>query len=68
MPGTSGFNGEHMILLGAFEKNWIMAVCVGIGPILAAAYFLRFYQRGFLGDAPEDQGQTRSRIWLAMSA
>lgn len=53
MPGTSGFNGEHMVLLGAFEKHWLMAVCVGIGPILAAAYFLRFYQRGFLNDAPE---------------
>ena len=53
MPGTSGFNGEHMVLLGAFQQHWLMAVCVGIGPILAAAYFLRFYQRGFLGDAPE---------------
>ena len=53
MPGTSGFNGEHMVLLGAFERHWLMAICVGIGPILAAAYFLKFYQRAFLGDAPE---------------
>ena len=53
MPGTSGFNGEHMILLGAFERHWLMAVCVGIGPILAAAYFLRYYQRAFLGNASE---------------
>ena len=28
-----------------------MALCVGIGPILAAAYFLRYYLRAFLGDA-----------------
>ena len=52
MPGTSGFNGEHMVMLGAFEKHWLMALCVGIGPILAAAYFLRYYLRAFLGDAP----------------
>lgn len=51
MPGTSGFNGEHMVLLGAFEKHWLMAVCVAIGPVLAAAYFLRFYQQAFLGEA-----------------
>ncbi len=51
MPGTSGFNGEHMVMLGAFEKHWLMAVCVGIGPILAAAYFLRYYLRAFLGEA-----------------
>ena len=29
MPGTSGFNGEHMMMLGAFEKHWLMALCVG---------------------------------------
>ena len=51
MPGTSGFNGEHMVMLGAFEKHWLMAVCVGIGPILAAAYFLRYYLSAFLGEA-----------------
>ena len=54
MPGTSGFNGEHMVLLGAFEKHWFMAICVGIGPILAAAYFLRYYQRAFLSEAVEE--------------
>ncbi|KMW59929.1 NADH-ubiquinone oxidoreductase chain M [Candidatus Rhodobacter oscarellae] len=60
MPGTSGFNGEHMVLLGAFEKHWLMAVCVGIGPVLAAAYFLRFYQRGFLGEpAKTESGEER---------
>ena len=58
MPGTSGFNGEHLILLGAYEKHWLMALCVGIGPILAAAYFLRYYQRAFLGEAsPETENK-----------
>lgn len=47
MPGTSGFNGEHLILLGGFQKHWLLAVFVGIGPVLAAAYFLRYYQAAF---------------------
>lgn len=62
MPGTSGFNGEHMILLGAFEQHWIMAICVGIGPVLAAAYFLRFYQGGFLGEAKSDSADSMSDL------
>jgi len=49
MPGTSGFNGEHLVMLGAFKKNWIMAVFVGLGTLLTAAYFLWYYQRAFLG-------------------
>ena len=51
MPGTSGFNGEHLVMLGAFKKDWMMAVAVGIGTVLTAAYFLWYYQRAFLGTA-----------------
>jgi NADH-quinone oxidoreductase subunit M len=50
MPGTSGFNGEHLVMLGAFKKHWLMAVGVGLGTMLTAAYFLWYYQRAFLGD------------------
>ena len=49
MPGTSGFNGEHLVMLGAFQKHWVMALAVGIGTLLTAAYFLWYYQRAFLG-------------------
>jgi NADH-quinone oxidoreductase subunit M len=49
MPGTSGFNGEHLVMLGAFKKHWVMALFVGIGTFLTAAYFLWYYQRAFLG-------------------
>jgi len=48
MPGTSGFNGEHLVMLGAFQKHWVMAVFVGLGTLLTAAYFLWYYQRAFL--------------------
>ncbi len=53
MPGTSGFNGEHLVMLGAFQKHWVMAVFVGLGTLLTAAYFLWYYQRAFLGDPPK---------------
>jgi len=56
MPGTSGFNGEHLVMIGAFKKHWVMAVFVGLGTMLTAAYFLWYYQRAFLGkhNGPEN--------------
>lgn len=54
MPGTSGFNGEHLVMMGALEVHWLMALAVGLGTVLGAAYFLRYYQRAFMRDLPED--------------
>lgn len=62
MPGTSGFNGEHLVMLGAFKKHWVMAVFVGLGTMLTAAYFLWYYQRAFLGDAVETEGDDRKKF------
>jgi len=62
MPGTSGFNGEHLVMLGAFKQHWLMAVAVGMGTLLTAAYFLWFYQRAFLGDAAQPDRQDRARF------
>ena len=50
MPGTSGFNGEHLVMIGAFKVHWSMALVTGAGTVLAAMYFLSYYQRAFLGD------------------
>lgn len=58
MPGTSGFNGEHLVMLGAFKKHWLMAVAVGAGTFLTAAYFLWYYQRAFLGDTSSGVAST----------
>lgn len=49
MPGTNGFNGEHLVMIGAFRVHWFMALSVGAGTVLGAAYFLWYYQRAFLG-------------------
>jgi len=50
LPGTNGFNGEHLIMLGAYEAHWAMALMSGLGVFLTAAYLIRYFQRAFLGD------------------
>ena len=53
LPGTGGFNGEHLILIGAYEVGWTMALAVGTGTVLTAAYLLWYFQRGFMGPDPD---------------
>ncbi|MBA2769306.1 MAG: NADH-quinone oxidoreductase subunit M [Sporichthyaceae bacterium] len=49
LPGTIGFPGEFLVLLGAFRAQaWLAAVAV-LTVILTAAYVLLFYQRAFHG-------------------
>ena len=49
LPGTSGFVGEILILLGAFQKNFLVAILAAIGVILGAAYMLWMYKRVIFG-------------------
>ena len=49
MPGTSGFLGEFLTLLGAFQAHWAIAAVAVLGVILSAAYFLWYYERAFFG-------------------
>jgi NADH-quinone oxidoreductase subunit M len=51
LPGTNGFVGEFLILLGAFESNlrWF-AVFGTTGVILAAVYMLWMFQRVMVGE------------------
>jgi len=50
LPGTSGFIGEFLILLGAFQKNFMVAAIASSGVILAAAYMLWLYKRVIFGN------------------
>ena len=54
VPGTSGFPGEFLILLGAFDANWAVAAVAVLGIILNAALFLRYFERAFLGPVTRD--------------
>jgi NADH-quinone oxidoreductase subunit M len=49
LPGTSGFIGEILVLIGAFQKNFLVAILASIGVILGAAYMLWLYKRVILG-------------------
>jgi len=49
LPGTSGFVGEILILLGIFQKNFLAAILASIGIILGAAYMLWLYKRVIFG-------------------
>tara|TARA_B100000579_G_C22339401_1_gene624209 strand:- start:195 stop:551 length:357 start_codon:yes stop_codon:yes gene_type:complete len=49
LPGTSGFVGEFLILMGAFKDNFLVAVIASFGVILGAAYMLWLYKRVVFG-------------------
>jgi len=49
LPGTSGFIGEFLVLVGVFQKNILVAVLASLGIIFAAAYMLWLYGRVIFG-------------------
>ena len=49
LPGTSGFVGEFLVLVGTFKVNFLVAILASVGVILAAAYILWLYKRVIFG-------------------
>jgi len=49
LPGTSGFVGEFLVLVGAFKANTWVAALATTGIILGAAYMLYLYRRVIYG-------------------
>jgi NADH-quinone oxidoreductase subunit M len=54
MPGTSGFVGEFLVLVGAFQDNTWVAFFAATGMILGAAYMLWLYRRVVFGKITRD--------------
>ena len=50
LPGTSGFVGEFLVLLGAFQADGLIAALATTGVILGAAYMLILYRRVVFGE------------------
>jgi NADH-quinone oxidoreductase subunit M len=49
LPGTSGFIGEFLTLIGTFRvNNWVASLAT-IGTILSAAYMLWLYRKVIFG-------------------
>ncbi|WP_294614778.1 NADH-quinone oxidoreductase subunit M [Roseovarius sp.] len=58
LPGTSGFIGEFLTLVGIFQVNtWVAAVAT-TGVILSAAYALWLYRRVVMGDLIKESLKT----------
>jgi NADH-quinone oxidoreductase subunit M len=49
LPGTSGFIGEFLVLVGAFQDNTWVAMLATTGIILGAAYMLYLFRRVIFG-------------------
>ena len=50
LPGTSGFIGEFLTLIGVFQTNTWVALLATTGVILSAAYALYLYRRTQFGE------------------
>ena len=58
LPGTSGFIGEFLTLMGVFQVNtWVAAIATS-GVILSAAYALWLYRRVVMGDLIKESLKT----------
>jgi NADH-quinone oxidoreductase subunit M len=57
LPGTNGFIGEFLIMLGAFKWDPRFVVVAGLGVILSAVYMLWMFQRVFYGPVTNDHNK-----------
>ena len=54
LPGTAGFVGEFLVIVGALQVNFWLALLGGAGMILGAAYTLYLYRRVIFGRITRD--------------
>ena len=55
LPGTSGFVGEFLVILGSFKASFWIAFLAATTLILGAAYTLWLYKRVIFGDIANDE-------------
>ena len=54
LPGTAGFVGEILVLVGVYQVNTWVAALAALGVILGAAYMLWLYRRIIFGKLEKD--------------
>jgi NADH-quinone oxidoreductase subunit M len=69
LPGTSGFVGEFLSLLGTYQLSTGIALLCTTGIILGAAYALYLYRRVAFGEIKSDEVRAMSdlstrELWL----
>ena len=55
LPGTSGFVGEFLVLMGAFQSNTWAGFFATTGLILGAPYMLYLYRRVIFGELVREE-------------
>jgi NADH-quinone oxidoreductase subunit M len=62
LPGTSGFVGEWMVILGTMKTSFWLATLAATALILGAAYSLWMYKRVYFGEVTNDHVRTLSDL------
>jgi NADH-quinone oxidoreductase subunit M len=62
LPGTNGFVGEFLVLLGAFRHTWWWAAVAATGVILSALYMLWMFQRVMFGPVTHAENASLSDL------
>ena len=57
LPGTNGFVGEFMILLGTWQTNQLIAALAALGVIFGAVYMLWMFQRVMFGPITKKENE-----------
>ena len=57
LPGTNGFVGEFLVILGAFRHQIPWAVIAATGVVLSACYMLWMFQRVVFGPVTHDENR-----------
>jgi NADH-quinone oxidoreductase subunit M len=70
LPGTSGFAGEFMVIMAAFQRNPWIALGAATTLIIGAAYTLWLYKRIFFGEVANahvaELKDINGREWLVL--
>jgi NADH-quinone oxidoreductase subunit M len=64
LPGTNGFVGEFLILIGTFRTHPVAAVIAATGVVFAAAYMLPMVQRVLYGPVEDEENRELTDIGL----
>ena len=69
LPGTSGFIGEFLALIGTFETHAVFAIIAATGVIFAAYYMLPMVQRVLFNELDREENRdfpdlSRREMWV----
>lgn len=71
LPGTSGFVGEMLVIVGTYQVNQLYAALAATGLVLGAAYMLWLYRRVIFGSITnpkvEELEDLSTREWVILA-